>query len=154
MLNRFFPAQFDNRFPGHKAGLWLFGVTVALKLLIGLRSIVSAREVAQGADGIPLDTFPAATAQQVVSIFGLLGLLHVTMALVCVAALVRYRAMIPLLFAVLLFERLGRKAIITFLPGATPVPGAPGAIVGLVLTTLLIAGLALSLWPPHSARAE
>jgi len=154
MLNLLFPAQIDNRFRGQIAGIWVFGVLVALKLAIGFNSIFMGRQVAQGADGIPLDKFTPEAANEIVSIFALLGLLHVTMALLCVIALVRYRAMIPLLLALLLIERFARYAIVHFLPGVPPVQSAPGSIMGLILPALMIGGLLLSLWTRKTVGAE
>lgn len=152
MLTLLFPQQIDNDFRGHKAGLWVFGVLVALKLVIGFNSIFSGQRVAQGADGIPLDRFAPDAVQEVLSLFALLGLLHMTMALLCVVALLRYRAMIPLLLAFLLLERLGRYAIIHALPGAPPVEHASGSVVSLILLGLMVAALLLSLWPRKLAE--
>ena len=42
MLDRLFPRQADNRFPGHRAALWLLGVYVALKLVMSSNSIFNA----------------------------------------------------------------------------------------------------------------
>ena len=61
---------------------------------------------------------------------------------------------VPLAFALLLLEHLGRKLIFHFLPIVT-IGRPPGSIVNLVLLALEIAGLALSLWRrdgPHTAE--
>ena len=51
LLARLFPRQADNRFDGHRAALWLLGLFVALKLVVGLNSILDTEAVAAGADG-------------------------------------------------------------------------------------------------------
>lgn len=147
MLDRLFPRIADNGFRGHGAALWLFGVTVLLKLVIGVRSMFDSASVAQGADGIPLDSFPPAAAREILTIFELLGLLHVTMALVCVVVLVRYRALVTPMFAILLIERAGRSLLLTLHPGAPTDPNAPGHYISLALLAIMVAGFALCFRP-------
>lgn len=150
MLDRLLPKIADNDFRGHWVALWLFGVTVLLKLVIGLRSMIDTVGVAQGADGIPLDSFPPAATQEIVSIFSLLGLLHVTMAVVCIIVLVRYRALVTLMFAVLLLERLGRSLLLSQHPGAPTNPDAPGQYIALAITAVMVIGLALCFRTPRA----
>ena len=57
MLNRLFPRQVDNRFDGHRAALWLLGLYIALKLVMGFNSIFNTAAIVSGPDGIPLDSF-------------------------------------------------------------------------------------------------
>jgi hypothetical protein len=58
--------------------------------------------------------------------------------------LVRYRAMIPLMFALLVLEYLSRRPILLFLPIVRSGP-PPGSVVNLALLAVMIVGLALSL---------
>ncbi len=156
MLNPFLPRQADNSYQGHKLGLWLFVVLVLLKTVIGLNSIINGDVVASSADGIPLHTYTPAGAQTVVSMFALSGLRQLTFCVVSIVVLLRYRTLIPFLFALLLLEHLGRLLILQVLPiSRTAAP--PGAVVSMVLMTLTITGLALSLWrrdasPPRGTR--
>lgn len=144
MLNRILPRQIDNDYRGHKLALWLFGAVIAVKLAISLGTIFNGHEAASSADGIPLDTFTPAGAQAVVSLFAIWGLAQFVICLLCILALARYRAMIPLLFALLLLEYLGKRVILFFLPVVkTGTP--PGSIINLVLLGVMIIGLALSL---------
>ncbi|MGZ7079336.1 MAG: hypothetical protein ACXVJT_08000 [Thermoanaerobaculia bacterium] len=146
MLNRFLPRQVDNTYHGYKVALWLFAMLVLMRLVIGFNSIFNGRDVATSADGIPLDRFGPAGAQAVVSLFALLGCSLLMMGLLCILVLVRYRALVPFMFALLLLDNLGRRMILQFLPIATT--GAPpGNIVTLILLALMIAGLVLSLLP-------
>jgi hypothetical protein len=145
MLDRLFPQRLDNTYRGYKLALWLFGLVVLMRLGISLNSIFNGRLVASSADGIPLDTFPPAASQTVVSLFALLGLSHLVLCLLCILVLVRYRALVPFMFALLLLQHLVRKLILHFLP--VPRTGTPpGSVVNLVLLALMVAGLVLSLW--------
>ena len=144
MLKRILPRQIDNDFRGHWLALWLFGAVVLVKLGISMGTMFNGHEAASSADGIPLDTFTPAGAQTVISLFAIWGLAQFVICLLCILALVRYRAMIPLLFALLLLEYLGKRVILVFLPLAkTGTP--PGSIINLVLLGVMIIGLALSL---------
>ena len=144
MLKRILPRQIDNDFRGHWLALWFFGAVVLVKLGISMGTMFNGHEAASSADGIPLDTFTPAGAQTVISLFAIWGLAQFVICLLCILALVRYRAMIPLLFALLLLEYLGKRVILVFLPVAkTGTP--PGSIINLVLLGVMIIGLALSL---------
>ena len=150
MLDRLLPARADNAYQGSKFALWVFVLLLLLESMIGTNSIFMARNVASSADGIPLDMFAPAAAQAVVSLFAMLGLAHLVICVLCVIVLVRYRALIPLMFTLLLVDQLGRRAIRYFLP--IPTVGAPpGNIVTIVLLTLMVAGLALSLRGPDKS---
>lgn len=145
MLNRIFPPQFDNNYRGHKLALWLFVPLVFMKVAISLSSIFDGYNVIRVADGIPLDTFTSGGAKAVVSITALLGLSHLLLASLCVLALIRYRTIIPLMYLLLLVEYFAKKWIFLVHPIART-GTSPSTYVNLVLITLLIVGLALSLW--------
>ena len=139
------PRRAENDYRGHKLALWLFGLVVFVKLAIGVNSIFNGYSVASSADGIPLDTYTPAGAQAFVTQFALLGLSHVVMGLLCVLVLVRYRTFVPLMFALLLLEHLGKRLILQYLPIART--GTPlGVGINIVLLALMVAGLAFSLW--------
>jgi hypothetical protein len=151
MLTALFPKSIDNDCRGQTLALWLFGLLVLLKSVIGVNSILHGAMVAGSADGIPLDTFTAAGARTVISLFALLGLAHLVMCLWCALVLVRYRAIVPLMIALFLLEQLGGKLIHQFLP--IPRTGnPPGSIVTLVLYGLTLVGLTLSFWRRRPAR--
>ena len=145
MSNRLLPRHADNNYQGRRLALWLFGVVVLLKVIMSLNSIFNGRFVATSADGIPLDTFPPAAAQTVVALFAIWALGQLIICLVCIAVLARYRAMIPLMFALLLLEHLGRKLVLQIIP-IVRTGAPPGFVVNLVLLALMVVGLTLSLW--------
>jgi hypothetical protein len=144
VLARVFPPHIDNTYRGHPLALWLFVPVVLLKTAIAFGTIFNGRGAAQSADGIPLDTFGPGGADAVVALFALWGLSQLVFSVLGVLALARYRAMIPLVFLLLLLEHLARRWILLVMPIArTGTP--PGIYINLVLLALMIVGLTLSL---------
>ena len=144
MLSRVFPRYFDNTYHGHRVALWLFGAVLLMKTAIALGTIFNGRTAAQTADGIPLDSFGVAGAAAVVSLFAIWGLAQFVISLIGVLALVRYRAMVPLMLALFLFEHVARRVIFLVMP--IPRDGtAPGLYINLALLAVMTVGLALSL---------
>lgn len=152
MLSRLFPPRIDNDYRGYRIALVLFGLVVFVRIAIGFGSIFNGYTAATGPDGIPLDTFPPAASQTIVSLFAMLGLSRLLLGLLCVLALIRYRGMVPLLFIVLLAEQLGRQLIVTYLP-IPRVGEPPVSVIHWVLLALIVGGLALSLIPRDRAKA-
>ena len=153
MLNRFLPRQVDNTYHGSRLALWIFALVVLMKVAMSVNSIFNGHMVASSADGIPLDTFTPAGAQAVVSLFAAWGLGQLILCLLCIVVLVRYRALVPFMLAVLLLEHLCRRLIFFVLPivrTGTP----PGIFVNLALIALMVVGLALSLWSYDSPSAS
>ena len=151
MFKRLLPPQLDNTYQGHGAALWLFGLLVLLKIVVSLTSIFDGHDVARSADGIPLETFTPAGAQAVVSSFAAWGLAQLIICLLCALVLIRYRALVPLMSALLLLEHLCRRLVFLVMPiERTGTP--PGFYVNLVLLALMIAGLVLSLRGRDSQR--
>lgn len=153
MLNEFLPQRADNAYQGHKLALWLFAVVILLRVTMSLNSILNGHTIASSADGIPLDTYTPAAAQTTVSLFALLGFSSFIICVLCILVLVRYRSMVPVMFALLLLQSLGGRLILHFLPiirTGTP----PGIYVNLVLLAFMIVGLALSLWRSGPAQQE
>ena len=144
MLSRILPVAIDNTYRGHPLAFWLFMTVVIFKTGIALGAIFNGRRAAQSADGIPLDSFGAPGAQAVVALFAIWGLSQLVFSVFGVLALTRYRAMIPLMFVLLLLEHLARKWILLVKPIArTGTP--PGLYINLALLAAMIVGLVLSL---------
>lgn len=152
MLNQLLPQRFDNTYRGHKLALWLFGLLVLVKTAMSVNSIFLGHKVATSADGIPLDTFPPAAAQTVLALFAIWGFAQLMICLLCTLVLSRYRALVPLMFAFLLLEHLGRKLVLQFIPIAR-IGTPPGFYVNLALLAVMIAGLALSLSRKNALQA-
>jgi hypothetical protein len=156
MLNRLLPKQVDNRFAGNRAAAWLLGLFIGLKLVMSLNSIVNTASVASGADGIPLDSYGPAAAREVLLLFSLLSLGQLMLAVIALTVLVRYRALVPFMYVVLLAEHVGRRLIIQSYTVEHVGPRAAGSYVNLALLALLTLGLVLSLWvrPGHEGAHE
>jgi len=150
MLGLLFPQVIDNRFRGQWLGYWLLAPVLLLKFGIALASILTPRR-ANTADAIDLSTFSETALRDAATSTALLGLLHLCIALFCLLAMIRYRAMVPLIYLWLLVEFVGRRGVLELYPiDRTPGPSS-GSMVNLALIAMLVVGLALSLWPRRSS---
>jgi hypothetical protein len=145
MIDDVLPTSIDNSYRGHKLALWIFGLLVLMKSAIGLNSIFNGYVVMSTADGIALNTYPAAAVQNLVALWALVGLSHVVTSSLGLLVLVRYRSMVPLMFGLLLLQHLGGRLILQFLP-IIRTGAPPASAINLALLTLIIGGLGLSLW--------
>ena len=167
MLSRVFPKQFDNAYRGHWLAIWIFVPVVLVKLIMGvnvagLDPLISNVVILKTADGVPLDTFGPAAASLVVFLFASWALGLLLFSLLALAALIRYRAMIPLMYLVLLTEQIGRKGLLLINPivrAHEPIVRAvanqgvsAGALINWGLTAALVIGVLLSLHQRASAR--
>src|SRR5689334_21985929 len=98
MLERIFPRQFDNNYRGLWLAVWLLVPLMLVKAVQGANSMIMTRMVLSGADGIPVDQYAADAAGAVVALFALLGMYVMVVPVLGVIALIRYRAMIPLIY--------------------------------------------------------
>jgi hypothetical protein len=151
VFDRLLPRSLDNTYRGYKLALWLFGLVVFSKSAQSLSIMFAGNSTATGADGIPLDTYPPAVAQTMVSLFAQGSVWRLTFCLLCAVVLLRYRSAIPLMFALFVVNYLIAQAMLHFIPlvrAGTP----PGPLINLVLFSLMVVGLALSLWPGTRKR--
>ena len=145
MLKPLFPRQVDNTFDGYPAALWLLGLFIALKLAMSVNSMLNTAAVAAGADGLPLDSFGPAAARAVLMLFALVALGQLMLAVIALITLIRYRALVPFIYLVLLGEHLARRFIVQGY-AVERIEGTPvGWYVNVGLLTLLTIGLVLSL---------
>ena len=106
MNSRFLPKCIDNQYRGHKLALWFFWIVIIIRGLQGLSLILGGASIVREADGVPLETFPAAASQSIVAVFVVSGLSRLVLSLLGVLIFVRYRSAIPLMFAVLALDQL------------------------------------------------
>ena len=147
MLERLFPRQFDSRFDGWRAALWLLGLVLALKVVISVNSLVNTADIASGADGFRLDSYGADGARAVLMLFALHSVAELALALVGVAALVRYRAMVPFVFVLFIAEFLARRWVIGSYAVERAGDSSAGLYVNGAFLLLMGSGLLLSLLP-------
>jgi hypothetical protein len=103
------------------------------------------RLVATNADGIPLDSFNAAGAQTVLALFALLGFYLLVLPVQSVVVLIRYRAMIPFMYLMLLFVQLGSRVLLLLHPAVRTSTMPVGLAINLAILALTLMGFALSL---------
>ena len=154
MLNRLFPREVDKRFEGHRAALWLLGLFVAVKVPMSLNSIFNTAAVAAGADGMPLDRFGPAGARAVLMLFALMALGQLALAIVALAALVRWRSLVPFLFLVLLSEQLARRFIVASYEVERTGAASFGWYLNMGIVAALALGLVLSLIPTRRSKEQ
>jgi len=157
MLSRIFPKQIDNTYRGYWLGIWLLIPIVFVKMVMGANTMINTRSVIQGADRIPLDSYGAAAAAIIVLCFKSWGLGLFLMASLGLLALVRYRAMVPLMYLVLTLENGGRRALQYGNPfHIATSSGTPsiGTMINLGLLAALLVGFVLSLWWRNEADEE
>ena len=150
MVDKLLPQPIDNTYSGSKIALWLFGLIVFVHIVQSVMVIVNGYSIAQSADGIPLETYPAAAAQTILAIFTVSALRRLIISLICAVVLFRYRSAVPLMFVVLGLSYLGGQVIFQFVP-IVRVGTPPGVVMNLIMFGLTIVGLALSLWSRGSS---
>jgi hypothetical protein len=148
MIERLLPRQADKSFEGHRAALWLLGLFIGFKLVMSVNSILNTQSVAVGADGFALDSFGSNGARAVLMLFALTALGQLMLALVALLALVRYRTLVPLVYALLILEHVARRLIVQGYAVERAATGVPvGTIFFVGFLVVLGLGLALSLLP-------
>jgi hypothetical protein len=132
--------------------IWILAPLALLKLVqganvAGLNPLVASRGILETADRVPVDSFPPDAAAHLVFLFSVWGLLIFTLGLVALIALIRYRAMIPFVYLLLLIEQFGRKTL-SMIHLDRPFASAEltaGNIINWVFLAAIVAGFLLSL---------
>ena len=145
MLSRLFPKQIDNAYRGHWLAIWLLALVVLMKAVQGVESIVNTRSVISGADGISLAAFSASGADLFMSLFALLGLYLLIVPLLSGLVLIRYRAMIPIMYLMLLLLYGGSRLVQLLHPVVRADARPVGFYVNLIILALTLIGFGLSL---------
>ena len=149
LWQRLFPRSLDNTFDGWRISLWIFGFITLIRAFQSLAIIFNGWDTIVNADGIPLGSYPADAAATVLGLFAIASLWRLIFCLIGVAALVRYRSAVPLLFVLSIFSYLGAVLLSQFVP-LIRVGAPPGPWVNLGQFVLMVIGLALSLIPRRS----
>jgi hypothetical protein len=151
VLRHIFPKQIDNAYRGYGLAIAMLVPLVLLNLIIGANSIFMTRKVAE-IDGFALEAFGRLGEAAVLSMFALTGLLQLNFALLCVVVLIRYRAMLPLIYLFLLFEHVGRMVLLRVNPIERVVSeGGSGVPLNLIFLAALLIGFALSVSEKRAA---
>ena len=91
--------------------------------------------------------------REIVTLFALVGLGQLALAGLAAIALIRYRAMVPLVFLLLLGEALARRIIVVASEPVRTAAGSGALYINVALIGLLLFGLLLSLWPRKPVTA-
>jgi hypothetical protein len=144
VLSRLLPERIDNHYRGHPVALWLFVPITLQKLAMSFTHLFKADGGAQSISTMPLDTYPSSAAQNIVGLMARLGVEQLLLAVLLVLALLRYRAMIPLMYALIVAHYLASRGVSLIKP--LVLAGTSGARTpALVIAILSAAGLGLSL---------
>lgn len=109
MLEQLFPETLDNRFRGHLLALWLFIPITLGKMLAGLSYLFAADVRASE----PLASQNVEGEAGIAEIVAQIGLSELSLGLVFLVVLFRYRSMIPLMYALLLVGILLEKGLMS-----------------------------------------
>ena len=144
MLSRLLPPVVDNDFRGHPAAMWLFVPLVFMKLALGTVHMLRADGGAQSVSRMPLDTYPEGAAQNIVALMARMGLEQFLLGALFLVVLLRYRALIPLMYAVMVLHFVGARLVAAMKPLA--IAGASGVgNMHLLIAVLAAVGLVVSL---------
>ena len=152
MLRRLLPPVVDNRFDGHPAAVWLFVPLALMQLALGAVHILRPDGGAQSVSHIPLDTYPDGAAQNIVGLMARMGLEQGLLGVVFLVVLLRYRALIPLMYALMVLHYLGAKLVAACKPLALAAPSGASNM-HLVIAVLAVFGCVLAL-APRGERGE
>ncbi len=151
ILNRLFPAQFDNVFRGNRIALWVFYAFTAVTLWRSQHHVFAPDGGAQSIATIPLDSYSDGAAATIIAIFAQWGLVQLLLGMVMLLAAVRYNSMVPLMWLIVLVEWIGRGLIGQFKPVET-IGTAPGQVGNMMIPIIALVMLVLSLIPPRKAK--
>jgi len=156
MLQRLFPVRLDNEgYRGRLAALWLLAIFLLLRAIMGVNGAINTRAIATG-DGIRLDGLGEGAAETILRLFQSLSLAQLPLVAIGVAALWRWRAMVPFLYLVLLADLGVRRLVASANAVARTDAASVGVWINLGLLALLVVGLVLSLWsrPERSTPSD
>ena len=144
MLGRILPQTIDNAYRGHELAIWLLIAILILKAATGLTSLFAGRVVALGAHRVPIGGFPPNAARLLVLVLARLALATLLLTLFGVLVLIRYRAMIPVTYILLLLQHMGGEILLLKESKITGMSSA--TVVNTLLLFLSIVGLIASLY--------
>jgi hypothetical protein len=146
-----FPVRLDNEgYRGRAAALWLLGLFLLLRLIMGVNGAINTSTIAAG-DGLRLDQGGGET---ILLLFRNVSLSNLPLVAIGAVALWRWRAMVPFLYLVLLADQVVRRVIALANPVARTDAASAGVWINLALLALLLVGFGLSLWSRPRGAAQ
>ena len=98
VFDRIFPKQLDNHYRSHQLAAWLLALFLLVKTFasvtqIGLNPFWTSRDILQGVEKVPFDTFSATAANAALVLFGWWGVTALLSTSPSLLAVIRYRSM-------------------------------------------------------------
>jgi hypothetical protein len=146
MFEKILLRHVDNTYSGNKLALYFFFLITLMTIGRSCIHIFSADGGAQSIATILLDSYTQGGADAVIFIFAQWGIAQLMLGLVYLLVAVRYRSLVPLMYAFIFFEWSSRIGL-DFLKSIETSGTAPAAIMQLVLVILVPVMLYLSLRP-------
>lgn len=142
-MHKIFPKVIDNQYQGHKLALYVFYPFTLMTIGRSLVHMLAPDGGAQSIATIPLNTYSAAAANNIVSIFALWGLSQLLLGLVFALVVVRYRSLLSLMYLLVLLEYSARLILLKVKPIVT-ISTAPGDTGNYIFVPLALVMLFLS----------
>jgi hypothetical protein len=149
ILDIVLPAKIDNTVRGSKLPFYVF---VLFAIISIARSCVHLLSPDGGAGSIAGMNLSVPGGDGIVFAFALWGSSQLLLALIQLLVVVRYRALVPLMYVMLILEVLLR-ALVGYMKPVTFAHPPPGAIGNQVVLPLAVLMLALSLWSAYKNEA-
>ena len=144
MLDQLFPKKITNSYRGNPIAKWVFVLLTIVTIARSLVHMFAPDGGAQSIATIPLDSFTSNGADAVILIFAYWGLSQLIIGMIYVVVLWRYKALIPLMYLLMVIEY-GMRIILGTLKPMVTIGTAPGAIGNFIIIPLAIIMLILSL---------
>jgi hypothetical protein len=151
MLDRIFPKEAGNAgYAGWRLAIWPMAILALMRAVQGANSAADPAMVAIKADGVPLDTYGPDAAGAATALFALLGVYLLLQAVIGAVVLLRYRALLPLTYLMMIGIVLASKSSVALHPIARAGAAKIGAfdigwLINTTLLALMVVGLVLSL---------
>lgn len=146
MMDVLFPESANNEFKGHKLAIWVLYLYIFKSFFAGLVHMFASDGGAQSIGSVTLDSFTQGGADSVVTMFGLWGMEQFVIGFIALALLMRYKSLIPLIWAIYAVEYTGRALSHIFTPGLVTDHTPPGVMVDNVLVPLAIVMFIFSIY--------
>jgi hypothetical protein len=107
-------------------------------------SILNTASIASGPDGFALERYGTEGAAAVLMLFALNAVGQLTLVLLSILALARYKAMVPLIYLVWLLDQTGRRLLVESYAVERSGSGGTGFWINMGLLMLLAVGAAVA----------
>jgi hypothetical protein len=144
VLDKVFPRQLSNDYRGSPIAKWAFLLIAIVTIVRSLIHAFAPDGGAQSIATIPLDSYSQAGAATVILVFALWGLSQLLMGFVYIVVFWRYRALLPLMYVLLIVEY-GMRIVLGVMKPIETAGTAPGKVGNLVIVPLAVLMLILSL---------